>query len=79
MNGSSCRPRNPGPCCKPEHHGFEACAQGRLLILAPWELDAMEAVNGVPSDSDYSRFQNLNQIAADICAFTGIARIIKQR
>ena len=64
---------------KPEKHRFEACANGRLLILAPWELDNMQAVNGVPADSDYSRFHNLNNIAADICAFTGEAKIIRQK
>ena len=64
---------------KPEKRRFEACANGRLLILAPWELDNMQAVNGVPADSDYSRFHNLNNIAADICAFAGEAKIIRQK
>ncbi len=64
---------------KPERRRFEACANGRLLILAPWELDTMQAVNGIPADSDYSRFHNLNQIAAEICAFIGEAKIIRKQ
>ena len=64
-------------CWKPEKRRFEACAKGQLLILAPSTLDAMEEVNGVPADSDYSRFHHLNKIAADICAFNGDAKIVK--
>ncbi len=64
---------------KPERRRFEACAKGRLLILAPWELDTMQAVNGIPADSDYSRFHNLNEIATDICAFIGESKIIRQK
>ena len=64
---------------KPERRRFEACANGRLLILAPWALDTMQAVNGIPADSDYSRFHNLNIIAAEICAFTGEAKIIRKQ
>ncbi len=64
---------------KPERRRFEACANGRLLILAPWELDTMQAVNGIPADSDYSRFHNLNKIAAEICAFIGEAKIIRKQ
>ena len=63
---------------KPERRRFEACAKGRLLILAPWELDTMQDVNGIPADSDYSRFHNLNKIATDICAFNGGAKIIRR-
>lgn len=63
---------------KPERRRFEACAKGRLLILAPWELDTMQDVNGIPADSDYSRFHNLNKIATDICAFNGAAKIIRR-
>ena len=37
----------------------------------------MGDVRGVPSDSDYSRFHNLNVLAAEICAFDGDARILK--
>ena len=62
---------------KPEKMRFEACANGSLLILAPWGVDNMAPVNGVPSHTDYSRFHNLNTLAAEICAFTGNASIIK--
>ena len=55
----------------------DACVNGALLILAPWDLDMMGCVNGVPSDSDYSRFHNLNKLAAEICSFNGEARILK--
>lgn len=66
-----------GPYWKPERQRFEACAKGSLLILAPWGLDEMDAVAGVPSDTDYSRFHNLNHLAAEICSFTGNAKIIR--
>lgn len=67
-----------GPYWKPERQRFEACANGSLLILAPWGLDEMNAVAGVPSNSDYSRFHNLNTLAAELCSFNGDARIMKQ-
>ena len=66
-----------GPYWKPERQRFDACANGSLLILAPWELDKMDAVAGVPSDTDYSRFHNLNNLTAEICNFAGNAKIIK--
>jgi len=44
-------------------------------FLAPWDIDAMGDVNGIPKDSDYSRFHNLNTLAAEICAFDGEAKI----
>ncbi len=62
---------------KPERTRFEACANGSLLILAPWGLDAMAAVNGVPADTDYSRFHNMNHLAAEICTFNGKATILR--
>lgn len=67
-----------GQYWKPEKKRFEACVKGTLLILAPWDLDTMGNVGNVPSDSDYSRFHNLNALAAEICAFNGEAKIIKQ-
>ena len=67
-----------GPYWKPERQRFDACANGSLLILAPWELDEMGGVAGVPSATDYSRFHNLNTIAAELCSFTGSARIIRR-
>ena len=62
---------------KPEKKRFEACAKGALLILAPWDLDMMGDVGNVPSDSDFSRFHNLNTLSAEICSFNGEARIIR--
>jgi REP element-mobilizing transposase RayT len=67
-----------GPYWKPERQRFEACAKGSLLILAPWGLDEMDAVGGVPSSTDYSRFHNLNHLAAEICSFSGNAKIISK-
>lgn len=61
---------------KPEQSRFDACSRGSMLILAPWSLDAMSAVNGVASTTDYSRFHNLNALAAEICQFEGEARIV---
>lgn len=68
-----------GAFWKPERKRFDACCNGTLLILAPWNLDAMGSVGGVPSDSDYSRFHNLNALAAEICSFYGEARIIREK
>ena len=65
-----------GAFWKPERQRFEACVNGSLLILAPWDLDAMGSVGSVPADSEYSRFHNLNTLAAEICAFDGAARIV---
>ena len=67
-----------GPYWKPERQRFEACANGSLLILAPWGLDEMSDVAGVPSNSDFSRFHNLNTLAAELCSFNGDAKIMKQ-
>lgn len=66
-----------GQYWKPEKRRFEACVRASLLILAPWDLDTMGAVDYVPADSDYSRFHNLNTLAAEICSFNGEARIMK--
>ena len=46
---------------KPAQGRFYACAAGRLLILAPWNLEG---------DSDYERFHTLNEFARDICMAT---------
>ena len=64
---------------KPEQSRFDACTNGALLILAPWHLDDMPQQGAVPSSTDYSRFHNLNALAADICAFDGDARIVRDR
>ena len=61
---------------KPELRRFEACAGGALLILAPWKPETIGEVNGVPSDTDYSIFHNLNHLAEEICAFEGEAKVI---
>lgn len=67
-----------GQFWKPEKKRFEACVKGSLLILAPWDIDTMGDVGNVPSDSDYSRFHNLNTLAAEICDFNGEAKIINK-
>ena len=46
---------------KPSQERFYACAGGRLLILAPWQIEG---------DSDYARFRSLNDLAHDICEAT---------
>ena len=65
-----------GSYWKPELRRFEACAGGALLILAPWKPETIGEVNGVPSDTDYSIFHNLNHLAEEVCAFEGEARVI---
>jgi hypothetical protein len=37
----------------------------------------MAGVNGVPADTDYSRFHNMNHLAAEICTFNGKAKILR--
>ena len=64
-----------GEYWKPERIRFDACAEGTLLILAPWKLSEMARVRDVPSDSQYSQFHNLNALAEEICNFLGIAII----
>ena len=51
-----------GQYWKPERSRFEACANGSLLILAPWPDDMPEF------ESDYGRFHYLNRLAENICA-----------
>ena len=74
-----------GPYWKPEESRFYACAEGSLLILAPWSLIEMgdthkRLADGseitIAADTDYSQFHNMNTLAAEICAFEGEARII---
>lgn len=65
-----------GSYWKPELRRFEACTGGALLILAPWKPETIGEVNGVPSDTDYSIFHNLNHLAEEICAFEGEARVV---
>lgn len=49
-----------GPLWKPERTRFLACAEGSLLILAPWQDDMVEG-------SDHQVFHQLNDLAAMIC------------
>jgi len=58
---------------KPEAKRFDACSEGRLLILAPWKAGELGEVNGVPTGTDYSIFHNLNTLAEEICRFDGEA------
>lgn len=66
-----------GPYWKPERSRFDACTRGSLLILAPWAIDTLGAVDGIPSDTDYSRFHNLNALATEICTHTDPAVIVR--
>ncbi len=60
-----------GMLWKPEKERFTACQNGMLLILAPWHPDKLECVNGVPQDTEYSIFHNLNALAHEICEWNG--------
>jgi len=51
----------------PEKRRHQLCEMGQLLILSPWQLSEMNDVDGVPADTDYSRFHNMNTLAAQIC------------
>lgn len=64
-----------GALWKPEQQRFEACVQGRLLILAPWSPETLGDHNGVPASTDYAQFHNLNTLAQRICEFEGEAKI----
>lgn len=68
-----------GQYWKPEKERFEACIKGALLILAPWNPEQLGDNNGIPSNSDYAIFHNLNDIAKSICAFEGKAIIKSKR
>ncbi len=65
-----------GALWKPEKKRFDACSQGRLLILSPWKADELGEVNGVPSVIDYAVFHNLNKLAEEICLFGGEAMVL---
>lgn len=64
-----------GEYWKPEQSRFDACSDGSLLIIAPWMVESLGDVNGVPSQTDYSIFHNLNKLAEEICSFNGDAHI----
>ena len=51
----------------PEKRRHQLCEMGQLLILSPWKLTEMDEVDGVPADTDYSQFHNMNALAARIC------------
>lgn len=51
----------------PDYRRYELCSKGKLLILSPWQLDEQGEVNGVPANTSYSRFHNLNAIAEMLC------------
>ena len=51
----------------PEKRRHQLCEMGQLLILSPWQLSEMEAVDGIPADTDYSQFHNMNTLAVQIC------------
>lgn len=64
---------------KPEAERFTACQRGTLLIIAPWHADELGEVNGVSQDRLYSIFHNLNDVARDVCEWSGEARVVRGR
>lgn len=52
----------------PELRRHQMCEMGQLLILSPWKLTEMGEVDGVPAETDYSQFHNMNALAEKICA-----------
>lgn len=62
---------------KPEADRFAACQRGTLLILAPWHPDEMGEVNGFAQDSLYAIFHNLNDVAREVCEWSGEARVVR--
>jgi len=69
---------------KPEKERFQACKEGKLLILAPWHIDQMATCTriindhteeDVPANTDYSQFHNMNDLAAEICRWSGGAKL----
>ena len=61
-----------GQYWKPERSRFEACAQGSLLILAPWPEDMPTTA------SDYERFHYLNHLAESICSISHATNVAVQ-
>lgn len=55
--------------CMPDHF------HGVIEVLERMDKSVGE-VNGVPAETDYSIFHNLNRLAEEICAFDGEARMI---
>lgn len=52
----------------PELRRHQLCEMGQLLILSPWKLTEMGEVDGVPAETDYSQFHNMNALAERLCA-----------
>lgn len=50
---------------KPEDERFHACADGSLLILAPWKDD-------LQGETDYAQFHNLNLLASSLCSMEDV-------
>lgn len=51
----------------PDYRRYELCAKGLLLILSPWRIEEQGEVNGVPANTSYSKFHNLNAMAGRLC------------
>lgn len=62
----------------PDYRRYELCSKGKLLILSPWQLDEQGEVNGVPANTSYSRFHNLNAIAEMLCGEDYLEMRIRQ-
>ena len=52
----------------PELRRHQLCEMGQLLILSPWKLTEMGEVDGVPAETEYSQFHNMNALAERLCA-----------
>lgn len=52
----------------PEMRRHQLCEMGQLLILSPWQLNEMSDFAGVPADTDYSMFHNMNTLAEQLCS-----------
>ncbi len=53
------------------------CAEGLLLCVGPWEVPEEER-NGVPADTLYAKFHNLNDMAARMCGALEEMRLVKE-
>ena len=63
------------------HEKIALTTLGEAVLHAWLQTPTIQAshsnhVAGVPADSSYSRFHNMNTLAAEICSFSGEARII---
>lgn len=82
MEVSSYRPRNSGH----DYYGrgtylVTLVVSGRERLLSRFVTNAgsKDLAGREHLDSDYSRFHNLNTLAAEICAFDGEAKIIADK